>query len=181
MGDPPQDTISVWTTVYKTELGWIADVDEKFVCDDFHNGCVHLLAYLDGEPVGTARVVFPCNGYLPCEGKANDKTVLRDCKNKAEITRVMVIDRFRKMTFPCYPNGIYDALMQRAITVCQSNLVELVAMDVRIQSSKNSIFRSLKKFGFLPTGISYPDPLGVHFPDCTTVILDTKSKVRQPV
>lgn len=180
-GDPTHDTISVWTSVYEAELGWITEVDEKFVFDGFDNGCVHLLAYLNGAPVGTARLVFPCAGYLPCERKTNDETELRRNNNKAEITRIMVIDRFRKVTFSCYPNGVYDALMRRSIAICQSHRVELIAMDVRAEGSRNSIFRSLKKFGFLPTGISYPDPLGVHFPECTTVILDSKSNVGQPV
>lgn len=177
-GVPNSDTISIWRQIYQDELGWVHCVDDGFVFDRYHDDCLHLLAYVEGVAAGALRIVFPHNGRLPAEEKTHFATTLRPCRAKAEITRLMVVDRFRKLPFPNYPNGIFQKMMESAIGLCRSSALHKIAMDVRVPNTEHSIFNSVLQFGFRPTDIIYADPLGAQYPPCTTVILDLTSCAR---
>ncbi|TRD14166.1 GNAT family N-acetyltransferase [Palleronia caenipelagi] len=174
-GLPSPGTLTVWEAVYRDELGWAGDINDSFINDSFQPSSVHILAYVDGNAAGTIRIAYPFESKLPAEQKTNQPTLLHGEVSKAELTRVMVRKEFRKKVYPDYPEGLFHKLMQTAISHCRNKEITLVAMDVRVPGSSNSIFNSAVALGFRPTGITYPDPLGSDYPDCTTVILDTRS------
>lgn len=174
-----RDMLHIWRAVYFEELGWFRDFDDALWQDDFSDSAVHLVAYLsDGEPAGTMRIVRDVGAGVPV-GRFIDLSEWRelDGYGLVEFTRLMVLPRYRKMSMPGYPFGVYRALMKAALGICLRNADWRILMYVRRRSEDHSILRSLIELGFRETGLDIPDEFDPLNPPCTAVVLDLRDLV----
>ena len=170
-GTASREVVSLWRSVYRDELGWVDEVDEQLICDGHHHDCTYLLATLNGQPIGTSRIVFPLDGLLPLNG-LREVPLVEANGAKAEVTRLMVLKSHRGHRSTGTKSSVFHQLMGEAISWCDRHQVRYLLMDVRVREAPFSLVQRLQEYGFTPLGNEYPDGLGENFPNCTTLVLD---------
>lgn len=170
LGKAPSDVIELWDSIYHKELNWLPPVTKHSLdSDPYQRSSIYFVAHLGAETIGTIRLVRPINGLLPAELNAGGFPLVKHGK-KIELTRLMVAKQYRGSRGPGCPNGVFLGLMNSALIFAASKMVVHTLMDVRVPSAPHSIANKLKKLNFIGLGNEYPDPLGSHFLNCTTLV-----------
>lgn len=168
VGHPRKPIIDIWRDVYCKELGWAETIDADFVYDDYSRSASYLLAYINGNPVGTARLVYPDrSAHLPVERNIGQTIVCDDLNVscKSELTRLMVRPEARG-------TPVCGELIRHCIQALRQTGFRWLLMDVVNQESQpNMIDYLARSFGFEDTGLSFKSKLTPDGPNCTAVKL----------
>jgi hypothetical protein len=143
--------LEVRRAVYGEELGYGETATEWA---DLDNRAIHLLAFLQGEPIATMRLLGPNARPFELETSLNLSPFLRSNHPPGEITRFCITPTYRKLT-----RGLpmHVGLMRLLYDACRMNEIE----DVFICAKENT--KRLYEFALYepltPANIRYR-PLG---------------------
>ncbi|GAA3854492.1 hypothetical protein GCM10022243_20010 [Saccharothrix violaceirubra] len=158
----------LWKEVYGRECGWLAAGAGTPRTDGFHPHSVYLLADVDGETVGTMRLVrdspeqgLPVGRFLPVADLKGPVTL--------ECQRLMVLAEHRRRRWPELPFGVLAALIKACLHWCVRTDVTHVLADVFLDTATTPM-APLVELGFAETGRTFVDT-ELHEPSKSTVLV----------
>lgn len=151
------DVDDLWRAIYGRELGWLAPNGKSLHNDRFHAHSVYLLARVDGQTVGTMRLVrdsaegLPVEQFVPIEKLRGDGD-----RRLIECQRLMILPEYRNQRRPDMPYGVLAALVKGCLHWSLRNAVTHVVADLFLNTPTTPMAQ-LKALGFVDTGLEFVD------------------------
>lgn len=146
---------TLWRRVYGEEFGWLSPSDGVLLKDRYDSHSTYLLAKIDGQVVGTMRLVTDSDEGLPVEQFVSIED-LRGSRRLMECQRLMILPDYRNKRWPALPHGVLGGLVKGCLHWCLANGVSHILADL-FMGTKTTPLKPLMALGFQETGKEFID------------------------